>query len=295
MHRSLLATSTWVLLLCLLAGAPSLSNAAFVLVLEHDTGTSAQTAFVSALVMDALCPRGLTQARFCSAEGALAAFDACLAAVLSTGSAPPVAPTASLQEVPAPCDAGSTSQPCPVPSCNWYADCLEDVFQCGPAGYPRGYGLRYCTAFRLAADMFSPAGRSWIDRTTACLQDALSPWMIGLEGRCVSLHVAAPPGAGRTGRPRSWKCHSLQMFAFRTHAACYVRSGFCEMVRKHPSDLRALFHVLHWRDILFLHPPTASDRDAVWDAEDRLLPLWQAISVARHCVFGPDDPGDGSG
>ena len=70
------------------------------------------------------------------------------------------------------------SQLCPDPlasalkpmDCSFYSDCLEAVYQCGVDGYPLGYGLKYCEAFRDNYAIFDEQGQSWVNDTLLCLK-----------------------------------------------------------------------------------------------------------------------------
>lgn len=101
-------------------------------------------------------------------------------------------------------------------SCAFYPDCLETRYQCGPEGYPIGYGLHYCSLFDDSAPDMSDAGRQWIDDTRLCLQDALVPYTKATAGR---------EGEGESAAT----CDEIREFAFATHPACYVDSGVCTL------------------------------------------------------------------
>src|SRR5437660_11912620 len=59
----------------------------------------------------------------------------------------------------------------PVPNtCSFYSDCLESRLNCGPSGYPIGYGLNYCNKFSAARSKMSAAGQTWVTNTMLCLQ-----------------------------------------------------------------------------------------------------------------------------
>ena len=66
-------------------------------------------------------------------------------------------------------------------SCDFYTDCLEAKFQCGPDGYPIGYGYKYCDKFLEEYDEFSADGQKWIDGTLTCLKQALEPDMLNTD------------------------------------------------------------------------------------------------------------------
>jgi Stanniocalcin family len=64
-----------------------------------------------------------------------------------------------------------------------------------------------CIKFRSDRMVFSSAGRKWMLDTMHCLQDALVP--------------------EATGATNITTCDALEDKAFGTHAACYMKSGFC--------------------------------------------------------------------
>ncbi|KAF2470214.1 uncharacterized protein BDR25DRAFT_304149 [Lindgomyces ingoldianus] len=93
-------------------------------------------------------------------------------------------------------------------TCTFYPDCLETKVKCGAAGYPLGYGLKYCKLFTAAAPGFSSAGKAWITKTMLCLQRNLVPYATGEQAA---------------------SCPALKEFAFATHPGCYVSSGVCAL------------------------------------------------------------------
>lgn len=98
-------------------------------------------------------------------------------------------------------------------TCTFYPDCLEAKVHCGAAGYPIGYGLKYCEAFTKARPTLSAAGKAWVTKTMLCLQDDMVPYA--------------------TGTKKAANCAALQKAAFATHPSCYVDSGVCKLP---PSD-----------------------------------------------------------
>lgn len=106
-------------------------------------------------------------------------------------------------------------------TCEWYADAVESVYQCGPKGYPINYAKKYCERIG-AIPTLSPAGRAWYHATRECLQQALVPL---LQERL--------PG-----------CRELSRYAYRTHLGCYTRNGgvsVCDLPR---SDVARIAGVL---------------------------------------------------
>ena len=108
------------------------------------------------------------------------------------------------------------SKQCPNPeasaaleeNCDFYYDCLEPTFQCGPTGYPIGYGGKYCTSFMQQYKEFSTSGKAWIDGTLTCLKSALVP----------VVHDSA-----------DYSCDRVNTTAFNSHVKCYVSNGFCDL------------------------------------------------------------------
>jgi Stanniocalcin family. len=91
-------------------------------------------------------------------------------------------------------------------SCSFYADCLESQYHCGPAGYPIGYGQKFCQKFSDRRSELSPSGQTWMLDTMHCLQTALIPEATGEMNKT---------------------CDEVRKKAFGTHAECYVDTGVC--------------------------------------------------------------------
>ena len=104
---------------------------------------------------------------------------------------------------------GECSNPQPN-DCNFYAQCIESRYNCGPTGYPIGYGQYYCDKFVADASLLSPEGQTWMVSVMLCLQRDLVPYALG-----------AAQGFSN--------CQTLQDFAFSTHPGCYVSSGLCTL------------------------------------------------------------------
>jgi hypothetical protein len=107
----------------------------------------------------------------------------------------------------------STPSECSNPQpndCDFYAQCIESRYDCGPTGYPIGYGQYYCNKFVTDASLLSPQGQTWMTNVMLCLQRDLLPYALG-----------ATQGFG--------DCQALQDFAFSTHPACYVDNGLCAL------------------------------------------------------------------
>ncbi|KAJ6589981.1 hypothetical protein DFH09DRAFT_1140582 [Mycena vulgaris] len=110
----------------------------------------------------------------------------------------------------------------PPDSCTFYADCLESRYNCGPTGYPLGYGQRYCNKFKTGRATLSERGQTWMHATMHCLQEALVPDVVG-------------------GQNAAENCAALEHKAFASHAGCYVRSGVCKLPL---SDWRAVLKIV---------------------------------------------------
>ena len=94
--------------------------------------------------------------------------------------------------------------------CTFYANCLESRYQCGPEGYPIGYGQHYCQKFSDNRSKFDAQGQQWMIDTMHCLQ-------AGLVGEAVDTDPAATT------------CDALKDAAFASHAPCYTSNGFCSL------------------------------------------------------------------
>lgn len=110
-------------------------------------------------------------------------------------------------------DAGppSTSPACsnpPLDNCSFYADCLESRYNCGPDGYPIGYGQKYCEKFSEKRALLDSNGQQWMINTMHCLQTALVPDAIDSNATT---------------------CQKLEDNAFGTHAGCYLDNGLCTL------------------------------------------------------------------
>ncbi|KAJ3312154.1 hypothetical protein HDU76_002956 [Blyttiomyces sp. JEL0837] len=91
----------------------------------------------------------------------------------------------------------------PVPkTCNFYFDCVEKLYPCGPDGYAQGYGGHYCNAFAAKSPQLSAKANQWMWGVMSCLQHALVP---------------------KLGEPLT--CQAIHDYAFPTHVHCYLDSG----------------------------------------------------------------------
>lgn len=98
----------------------------------------------------------------------------------------------------------------PMDQCAFYANCLESRYQCGPDGYPIGYGQHYCQKFSNNRDLFDARGQQWVIDLIHCLQ-------LALVGDAID---ATPPALD---------CQALREQASASHARCYTSTGFCTL------------------------------------------------------------------
>ncbi|KAI9568958.1 hypothetical protein HD554DRAFT_633883 [Boletus coccyginus] len=95
-------------------------------------------------------------------------------------------------------------------NCDFYVNCLESRYQCGPSGYPLGYGQHYCQKFSNDRGLFNTHGRQWMTDTMHCLQLALVEDTVN----------STPPASD---------CQALKYRAFASHSGCYARNGLCTL------------------------------------------------------------------
>ena len=115
--------------------------------------------------------------------------------------------------------------------CSFY-ECFDRNVNCGPDGYPLGYGLRYCSKFLKHLASFPDEGKKWITNTLICLKTALK----------------------QTYDENNESCDSIKSIAFNSHPVCYVQSGFCELFNKGDTFLtiKAMLEVYEIKDFLNL-------------------------------------------
>lgn len=97
-----------------------------------------------------------------------------------------------------------------VDSCGFYA-CQEKRFNCGPRGYPLGFGFKFCQIFLNTEDSYSPEAHAWLRRVRVCLMEAF-----------VEANDHAEEGTVRT-------CKVIKTDGFDSHLGCYVKTGFCDL------------------------------------------------------------------
>ena len=110
-------------------------------------------------------------------------------------------------------------------TCDFYPQCLETKYHCGPKGYPIGYGFKYCSKFINFFDNFPPKGQEWIKKTLVCLKQALLKDFNS--------------------------CDQLYDTAFNSHPECYFKAGFCDLFLdpKHiKQTIQALLKVYELKD-----------------------------------------------
>lgn len=99
--------------------------------------------------------------------------------------------------------------------CDFYV-ALEDEYQCGSAGYPLNFGLKYCQKFIDKNDSFSFDGQQWLKNTRECLINELNDQSF-------------------------YDCKELKKFAFDSHSNCYEEAGFCSLSR---ADRQKLYNIV---------------------------------------------------
>lgn len=131
---------------------------------------------------------------------------------------------------------GGSSKPDPKPAppkicqnprrdtCDFYPNCLETKYRCGPSGYPIGYGLKYCRAFTAAKSRLSDRGDEWVSDTMLCLQRALAP----------------------LATTQTTTCPVLKSRAIATHPDCYIKSGVCVLG---PADWTIIVDTVDLKDL----------------------------------------------
>jgi hypothetical protein len=92
--------------------------------------------------------------------------------------------------------------------CEYYL-CIEAKKKCGPKGYLKSFGYKYCSKFSQRQEgEFSAMSQHWIQKTKICLIDSIDNLDPNLS------------------------CRSFKKAAFKQHTDCYVSSGFCSLRRK---------------------------------------------------------------
>lgn len=115
-------------------------------------------------------------------------------------------------------------------ACLYYSETAEQLLQCGPRGYPLGFGQKYCQRFsKLGPDTLTPRGLRWRDAARSCLIEAFGGFID---------EPAQPPG-----------CQEVKRMAFDSHPPCYteVQPSFCLLP---PSDVLAIIRVVEPVDAL---------------------------------------------
>lgn len=134
--------------------------------------------------------------------------------------------------------------------CGWYQYCMESAYPCENSLWPYAitYGLIYCEMFENRGAKFNAEGRQWIISMRSCLINHIEPFVSNFSHS--SLDAS--------------KCEELQTSAYDSQAACYLRTGVCNM--QTTDWFQALWTI---KSAIVSEP---------WDS---LRQLWDAIS---HCV-----------
>jgi hypothetical protein len=143
-------------------------------------------------------------------------------------------------------------------NCAFYASCLESRYNCGPFGYPIGYGARFCQAFSDQRSKFSSEGLEWMLKTMQCLQTTLISEATALDGTT---------------------CSDLEHKAFASHAPCYVHSGLCKLSE---ADWLAILEIVHVKT-LFRNWDAFK---ATVQAGEECLEFWTVL-VKHHHILEP--------
>ncbi|KAH9479093.1 hypothetical protein JR316_0007672 [Psilocybe cubensis] len=123
----------------------------------------------------------------------------------------------------------------PRGQCDFYRECLESKFHCGPKGYPLGYGEKYCEKFVAGQDKLSPAGQKWMMDTMQCLQRVLVPDATESEadnrkpGELDHSDTKSARESTDTGSNNNKRCDALKQKAFDSHSECYLANGLCSL------------------------------------------------------------------
>jgi hypothetical protein len=93
-----------------------------------------------------------------------------------------------------------------VNSCGFYL-CKEQEMACGPKGYLLAFGHKFCQEFLSTEQNYSPEAHAWLRRVRVCLMNKLQ-------------EITEQDGL---------TCKDIKRDGFRSHADCYVTTGFCEL------------------------------------------------------------------
>lgn len=129
---------------------------------------------------------------------------------------------------------------CKIPQtelkCDFYDQCLEDIFQCGDGGYPQSYGKKYCERFlslkksEQSSDYgLSSKGIKWRDETLLCLQNVLAY------------------DFARRDYPLT--CDSIKQEAFDSHVDCYTKYGSTSICSLPAKDIGVVFILPDLKDL----------------------------------------------
>lgn len=122
-----------------------------------------------------------------------------------------------------------------VDSCGFYL-CEEKIHQCGPHGYPIGFGFKFCQIFLNSEQNYSQPAHEWLRRVRVCLMNDFE-------------------------RPNDTRnCGQIKSDSFGSHVGCYVQTGFCEL---NAFDKMQIFWAMRASAV---HPEIYSDADGVLKA-----------------------------
>lgn len=140
--------------------------------------------------------------------------------------------------------------------CDFYANCLERHYPCGPNRYALAFGQKYCEKFAKVYDLNHRLA-GFVAKTRTTLQQEL----IG--------YVNRKGGIG--------SCQQLEDFAFQSHSGAYVRQpfGICGLLDA--SALKIIITTIDQRDLLRPQLWRSSFHVASHCAESFLRPLTQRL------------------
>lgn len=104
--------------------------------------------------------------------------------------------------------------------CSYYRECLEASIPCETTdfGYAIRYGEKYCNRFEQVRSDMTSAGKTWLDSTMYCLQEAITLW----DGRTTTQAYYKLLPAGTKVEAPSLSCKSIRNVEFTTHPQCYL-------------------------------------------------------------------------
>jgi len=103
-----------------------------------------------------------------------------------------------------------------VNSCGFYL-CQEKHHQCGPKGYPIGFGFKFCQIYLNGEKSYSPKAHEWLRKVRICLMEKFN-------------ETEKETNGVRT-------CGAIKSDSFHSHVGCYVKTGFCELSLKDKAQI----------------------------------------------------------